>query len=107
DVVARVVRDRIDRARFLAGVAPDADLRVDQMLPQHVDNSAHANLTSSKSIACLLMPIGGGAIQPANLPGAVTRPMSNATNARSSGVGSHSRSCAFHSASSPTRPSGA
>ena len=32
DVVARVVRDRVDRARLLAGVAADADLRVDQVL---------------------------------------------------------------------------
>ena len=33
DVVARVVRDRADRAGGLAGVAADADLRVDQVLP--------------------------------------------------------------------------
>jgi len=32
DVVARVVRDRVDRAGLLAGVAADADLRVDQVL---------------------------------------------------------------------------
>ena len=35
DVVARVVRDRVDRAGLLAGVAANADLRVDQVLAQH------------------------------------------------------------------------
>jgi hypothetical protein len=36
DIVARVMRDRADRARRLAGVATDADFGVDQMLPDHL-----------------------------------------------------------------------
>ena len=37
------------------------------------------NRTYSKSAACLLMPIGGGAIQFAYLPVSTTRPISDAT----------------------------
>ena len=36
DVVARIVRHRVDRTRFLARVAADADLRVDQVLADHL-----------------------------------------------------------------------
>ncbi|CUJ14422.1 Uncharacterised protein [Achromobacter xylosoxidans] len=48
----------------------------------------------------------GGAIQLANLPGSVTRPISEATNSRSSGVGSHWWRCACHCASDRISPSG-
>ena len=34
DVVARVVADRFARARLFAGVAANADFRVDEVLPQ-------------------------------------------------------------------------
>ncbi len=37
------------------------------------------NRTYSKSAACLLMPIGGGAIQLAYLPASTTRPINEAT----------------------------
>ena len=52
------------------------------------------------------MPITGGLIQFANLPGSTTRPIRLATKARSSAVGSHSLCRACHSASLTTRPSG-
>src|ERR1700674_296826 len=44
DVIARVMRDRVRWARLLARVAADADLRVDEVLPQHLhrgSGSAH------------------------------------------------------------------
>src|SRR5437868_4436938 len=66
----------------------------------------HAKRTYSKSTGCRSMPVAGGAIHPANLPGSTTRPMSEATNARSPSLGSHSCSCAFHAASSTTSPVG-
>ena len=37
DVVARVVRDRVDRAGLFARVAADADLRIDQVLADDLD----------------------------------------------------------------------
>ena len=39
NVVARVMRDRVDRARLLAGVAANADLRVDQVLADEFDRN--------------------------------------------------------------------
>src|SRR5262249_29592498 len=38
DVVARVVRDRVDRSRLLARVAADADLGIDQVLADDFDD---------------------------------------------------------------------
>src|SRR5690349_20883486 len=44
------------------------------------------------------MPRGGGAIQFANFPGSTTRPISDATNARSDSLGSQRSTFAFHAA---------
>ena len=52
------------------------------------------------------MPMTGGAIQLAHLPGSTTRPMSDATNSRSSALGSHLSSFSRHWASLTTWPSG-
>ncbi len=111
DVVAIVVRDGLHRARGLAGVAADADLRVDQVL---LDDSGfgssihrrHPKRMYSKSAGCRLMPIAGGAIQLAKRPGSTTRPINEATKARSAALGSHWSTCAAHSTSPTTRPSG-
>ena len=46
--------------------------------------------TYSKSTGWRLMPITGGAIQLANLPASVTRPISEPTKARSPSLGSQS-----------------
>jgi hypothetical protein len=51
---------------------------------------AQLKRTYSKSTGRLLMSKVGGEIQPAYAPGATTRPMSEATKARSSSVASHS-----------------
>jgi len=37
DVVVVVVRDRVDRTGLFAGVAANADFRIDQMLPENLD----------------------------------------------------------------------
>jgi len=48
DVVALVVRDRIDRAGLFAGVAADADLGVDQvLLDQHDFGNVHDRMMRS------------------------------------------------------------
>ena len=52
------------------------------------------------------MPITGGAIQLANLPGSTTRPIRLATKARSVALGSHWSTCAAHCASERTWPCG-
>src|SRR5512135_2797300 len=110
DVVAIVVRDRVDRAGLLAGIAANADLRIDQVLADKLGGLRHGGSqlkrTYSKSTDCLLMPESGGAIQLANLPGSVTRPMSECTKARSSSEGSQSLCRWVHSASEITLPSG-
>src|ERR1022692_448081 len=118
DVVARVMRNRVRWTRLLARVAADADFGVDEVLPQHLHHgSACAHLvprqlraqlkrTYSKSSGWLSMPRAGGAIQLANLPGSTTRPISDATNARSAGLGSQRSTLAVHSAGDTTLPSG-
>src|SRR5271154_5284594 len=63
--------------------------------------------TYSKSTGCLLMLKVGGAIQWAKAPREVTRPINEATKARSSSVASQSCCRAAHSASLRTVPSGA
>src|SRR5882724_3265572 len=55
--------------------------------------------TYSKSIGCLLIPVTGGAIQLANLPGSTTRPIKECTNARSSAPGNQLPTFSSHSAS--------
>src|SRR5258706_13169801 len=62
--------------------------------------------TYSNATGWLSMPVAGSAIQPANFPGSTTRPMRDATKARSSAVGSHSSTRAFHCASESTSPAG-
>ena len=52
------------------------------------------------------MPMTGGAIQLANLPGSTTRPIRLATKARSPPLGSQRSTLAFHSASLMTWPLG-
>ena len=52
------------------------------------------------------MPMTGGAIQLANLPGSTQRPIRLATKARSVAEGSQVSTFIAHSASLTTRPSG-
>jgi len=52
--------------------------------------------TYAKSSGWRLIPSGGGAIQFAYLPGSVTQRITDATNARSSGVASQRRWLAAH-----------
>ena len=92
-VVVVVMRHRIDRAGLLAGVAPDADLGVDQVLffercvhgrflhlsPRAGRGKSYAAIfTYSNSPGLLSMPTLGGAIQLANLPGSLTGVISDA-----------------------------
>src|SRR5204862_294982 len=71
------------------------------------DAAAQLNLTYSKLAGWRLMPCCGGAIQLAYLPGSVTAgPISEVTNRRSSSVGSHLATLAFHSVSPIGLPSG-
>ena len=83
DVVVRVVRDRVDRAGRLAGVAADADRGIDQVLLDRRAAPARSVVppsmavppyscqifTYSKSPGLLSMPTLGGAIQEAKFAG--------------------------------------
>ncbi len=54
-VVARVMRDRADRAGQLAGVATDADFGVDQVLPDDLglDRLHHTRFQSNAAFSPL------------------------------------------------------
>ncbi len=62
--------------------------------------------TYSNSTGLPLMPVAGGAIHPAILPGSVTGRISERTKCSSSPVGSHVARFAAHVSSSTRRPSG-
>src|SRR5262245_28699349 len=118
-VVVGIVRDCVDRAGCLAGVAPDADRRIDQVLLDGrvhqpslmrafppLRGRDHASFTYSKSPGLLSMPTFGGAIQLANLPGSNSGCISPWMNCRSASEGRNSLRRFCHSCSVRTLPAG-